>query len=137
MRTAAFVDDAGRRVAEIPSDLFMGRGVDDVEIMRGDLARILVAATDAVGGVEYLYGDTVTGLAEGPDGVEVTFEHDRRARSTWSWGPTGCTPGCGRCRSGPRSSSCTTSGTASRSTACPTISAWTGRSCCTRRSGAP
>lgn len=36
VRTAAFVDGAGRRVAEIPADLFMGRGTEDVEIVRGE-----------------------------------------------------------------------------------------------------
>lgn len=34
--TTAFVDGAGRRVAEIPADLFMDRGAEDVEIIRGE-----------------------------------------------------------------------------------------------------
>jgi 2-polyprenyl-6-methoxyphenol hydroxylase-like FAD-dependent oxidoreductase len=73
MRTMSFVDASGRRVAELPSDLFMGRGTDDVEIMRGKLAQILVEATE--GGVEYIHGDAITGLVETADGIVVTFEH--------------------------------------------------------------
>ncbi|MGI5126131.1 FAD-dependent monooxygenase [Pseudonocardia sp. CA-107938] len=72
MRTMSFVDATGRRVAELPSDLFMGRGAEDVEIMRGKLAQILV---DATGDVEYLLGDAITALVETDAGVEVTFEH--------------------------------------------------------------
>ncbi len=73
MQTMSFVDTTGRRVAELPADLFMGRGTDDVEIMRGKLAQILVDATE--GDVEYIHGDAITALVERADGVEVTFEH--------------------------------------------------------------
>lgn len=44
-----------------------------VEIMRDDLAEILVAATRD--DVEYVYGDSIAGIAERGDGVDVTFEH--------------------------------------------------------------
>ncbi|WP_370968230.1 FAD-dependent monooxygenase [Amycolatopsis sp. cg9] len=45
----------------------------EVEILRGDLARILYEHTkdDA----EYVFGDRVTALTETADGVEVTFRH--------------------------------------------------------------
>ncbi|WP_412537893.1 FAD-dependent monooxygenase [Longispora sp. K20-0274] len=66
MGAMSYVNADGRRLASIPADLFAG----DVEILRGDLARILYEATDA----EYLFDDSVTGLAEDEHGVTVTFE---------------------------------------------------------------
>ena len=47
MRTASFVDDDGKLLATMDAELFGGRGGDDVEIVRGDLTRILEAATDS------------------------------------------------------------------------------------------
>ena len=44
----------------------------DVEIVRGDLVGILHEA--ARSGAEYIFGDSVTGMAEVPGAVEVTFE---------------------------------------------------------------
>lgn len=44
-----------------------------VEIMRDDLAEILVAATR--GDVEYVYGDSIASIVEGGEGVDVTFDH--------------------------------------------------------------
>lgn len=44
----------------------------DVEIVRGDLVDILHEA--ARSGAEYIFGDSVTGVAEVPGAVEVTFE---------------------------------------------------------------
>lgn len=44
----------------------------DVEIVRGDLVGILYEA--ARSGTEYLFGDSVTGITQTPDAVEVTFE---------------------------------------------------------------
>ena len=61
-----FVDEHGRRVMEMPADFAGG----DLEILRGDLSRILCAAAP---GTEYLFGDSITALIERPDGVEVTF----------------------------------------------------------------
>jgi 2-polyprenyl-6-methoxyphenol hydroxylase-like FAD-dependent oxidoreductase len=45
----------------------------EVEILRGDLARILYEHTAEH--TEYVFGDRVTGLTEAADGVEVTFRH--------------------------------------------------------------
>ncbi|MEQ0561789.1 FAD-dependent monooxygenase [Amycolatopsis sp. NEAU-NG30] len=45
----------------------------EVEILRGDLARILYEHTAEH--TEYVFGDRVTGLTETADGVEVTFRH--------------------------------------------------------------
>src|SRR5438132_8928794 len=57
----------GRRLSAFPSALFSG----DVEIERGDLARILYSRSkDAA---EYVFGDQITALAQAPDGVDVTF----------------------------------------------------------------
>ncbi|MGY5126190.1 FAD-dependent monooxygenase [Streptomyces nigrescens] len=96
MRTGAYVNDDGKRIATLPADIFGARVGRDDEIMRGDLARILYERTRA--DVEYVFGDSITSLTEGPDnshagpkghaghdpddtdgtdgvdGVEVTFE---------------------------------------------------------------
>ncbi|WP_439383277.1 FAD-dependent monooxygenase [Amycolatopsis lexingtonensis] len=45
----------------------------EVEILRGDLARILYEHTKD--DTEYVFGDRVTALTETADGVEVTFRH--------------------------------------------------------------
>ncbi|MCG0068355.1 FAD-dependent monooxygenase [Streptomyces tricolor] len=53
---------------ELPAEMMSG----DVEIFRGDLARIMYERTkDAV---EYVFGDSVTALTDTPRGVEVAFE---------------------------------------------------------------
>jgi len=65
--TTTYVDVDGRRVASMPAEIFAG----DVEILRGDLGRILYQATRD--GTEYLFGDTITGLDQRSDGVHVTF----------------------------------------------------------------
>ncbi|MFF4851159.1 FAD-dependent monooxygenase [Streptomyces sp. NPDC001194] len=63
-----YVNSAGERQAELPADLFAG----DVEILRGDLSRILYEATRPH--TEYVFGDSVTSLTEDAHGVHVTFE---------------------------------------------------------------
>lgn len=73
MRQVTYVRPDGRRIATLPADLLMGRRGDDIEVMRGDLSQILYAATAA--DVEYVFDDAITGLTDGPDGVDVTFEH--------------------------------------------------------------
>ncbi|MEV4754754.1 FAD-dependent monooxygenase [Micromonospora sp. NPDC049559] len=71
-RGVANVDANGRWVARMPADLFGGEGiVAEIEIMRGDLARILHDAT--ADGVEYLFGDRITELEQGDAGVRVRF----------------------------------------------------------------
>ncbi|MFG2059182.1 FAD-dependent monooxygenase [Micromonospora sp. NPDC048930] len=70
MRLARFVDAGGRQLATMDAALFGGREGDDVEIMRGDLTRILMTATDSV---EYLFDDSIAALRATADGVEVTF----------------------------------------------------------------
>ncbi|KOV72304.1 MULTISPECIES: FAD-dependent monooxygenase [unclassified Streptomyces] len=53
---------------DLPAELMSG----DVEIFRGDLARIMYERTKD--SVEYVFGDSVTALADTPRGVEVAFE---------------------------------------------------------------
>ncbi|HEX5597955.1 MAG TPA: FAD-dependent monooxygenase [Micromonosporaceae bacterium] len=72
IRTAAFVNRAGRTVASMDGDLFGGRAGDDIELLRGDLARIIYEQTR--GDIEYLFDDSITAIADGPHGVQVSFE---------------------------------------------------------------
>jgi 2-polyprenyl-6-methoxyphenol hydroxylase-like FAD-dependent oxidoreductase len=72
-RGLALVDGDGRVLARMPVDSFGGEGiVSEIEILRGDLGRLLYEAT--VPGTEYLFDDTITGLTQDDDGVTVTFE---------------------------------------------------------------
>lgn len=68
MGEMSYVDAAGRVRARMPADIFSG----EVEILRGDLSRILHEATRH--DTEYVFGDSVTGLTEESDGVHVTFD---------------------------------------------------------------
>lgn len=72
MRHVTYVNPAGRPVAVLDANLLMGRRGDDIEVMRTDLTGILHAATAS--DVEYVFGDAITGLTDGADGVDVTFE---------------------------------------------------------------
>ncbi|MFE2548166.1 FAD-dependent monooxygenase [Streptomyces sp. NPDC059355] len=69
----AFVDASGRATARMPADSFGGEGmVSEIEILRGDLARLLYEST--LPDTEYLFDDTVTGIDQDADAVTVTFE---------------------------------------------------------------
>ena len=61
------VDSSGRRIATIPAEFSAG----EIEIARGDLARILFERT--ADSCEYLFGDSIASLIETTDGVDVTF----------------------------------------------------------------
>jgi 2-polyprenyl-6-methoxyphenol hydroxylase-like FAD-dependent oxidoreductase len=66
------VDARGRVLAAMPADMFGGEGiVAEIEISRGDLARILYDATAAT--VTWRFGDHLTALSQDPAGVDVTF----------------------------------------------------------------
>ncbi|MFI6481604.1 FAD-dependent monooxygenase [Nonomuraea sp. NPDC050663] len=72
-RGLAYVDANGRRRAAMPADLFGGEGaVAEIEILRGDLTDILYGAAQQ--GVEYLFDDSITSIAESDGGVDVSFE---------------------------------------------------------------
>lgn len=62
------VDAHGRTLAVIPHEFSGG----DIEILRGDLARLLYERTAPT--CEYVFGDSITSLTETGDGVHVTFE---------------------------------------------------------------
>ncbi|MCK2213839.1 FAD-dependent monooxygenase [Actinomadura sp. ATCC 31491] len=62
------VDAQGRTLAIMPGEFTGG----DLEIKRGDLARLLHERTAPA--CEYVFGDSITSLTETGDGVHVTFE---------------------------------------------------------------
>lgn len=73
-RGMAYVDADGRRLAGMPADLLgdSGGAIAELEILRGDLVRILYQATRDQ--VEYRFDDAITELAQGEDGVKVGFQ---------------------------------------------------------------
>lgn len=68
-----YIDSAGRELATMPADLFVGDGspVTEIEIMKGDLTEILLDLIDDH--TEVIYGDRIESMVEGAGGVEVTF----------------------------------------------------------------
>ncbi|MEV5875639.1 FAD-dependent monooxygenase [Streptomyces sp. NPDC052101] len=68
MGPQSVVDADGSPRVELPAQLMSG----DVEIFRGELARIMYERT--ADRVEYVFGDSIAALTETPDGVEVAFE---------------------------------------------------------------
>ncbi|GIH98750.1 FAD-dependent monooxygenase [Planobispora takensis] len=66
------VDGQGRPLASLPPEFTGG----EVEILRGDLSRLLYDRTrdDA----EYLFGDSIASMTETPGGVDVAFESGAR-----------------------------------------------------------
>jgi len=63
------LDATGAKVAALPSAVFSG----DLEILRGDLAEVLHAATREH--TQYRFGDWITAVEQDADGVDVTFRH--------------------------------------------------------------
>jgi 2-polyprenyl-6-methoxyphenol hydroxylase-like FAD-dependent oxidoreductase len=68
------VDAAGRPLVELPSAFFSG----EVEIARGDLAEVLYERTRDE--VEYVFDDSVVGLSDRGDAVDVDFRRRPRRR---------------------------------------------------------
>ena len=68
-----FVDDAGRAIAEFAAgDSANGEGFTaELEILRGELARILIEACGD--DVEFRYGMRIEAITQDDDGVDVTF----------------------------------------------------------------
>lgn len=62
------IDRDGNTIAMLPADAMAG----DIELPRGDLNAILLAATRT--GVEYRFGDSITALDDTSDTVDVTFD---------------------------------------------------------------
>ncbi|GAA1601113.1 FAD-dependent monooxygenase [Catellatospora bangladeshensis] len=68
-----FVDAQDRRLMELPADFAGG----ELEVLRGDLGRILYE--HSAPWAAYRFDDSVTALAQTPDGVEVGFASGERA----------------------------------------------------------
>ena len=78
-RGFALVDGRGRITARMPVDAFGGGGiVSEIEILRGDLSRLLIEASPP--GTEYRFGDSITSLRQTNEGVEVEFERSAPRR---------------------------------------------------------
>ena len=95
-----FVDAGDRQLTSV--DMLAAQrkaGSKDVEIARGDLARILYEATS--NDVEYVFGDTVQAIAEDTGGVEVSFEHQPARRFDLVVGADGMHSGVRRLVFGP------------------------------------
>jgi 2-polyprenyl-6-methoxyphenol hydroxylase-like FAD-dependent oxidoreductase len=69
MGEIALVDGAGRHKAALPAEFLSG----EVEILRGDLARILYEVTQD--STEYVFGDWITSITDTDKGAQVTFAH--------------------------------------------------------------
>ncbi|OXM47951.1 FAD-dependent monooxygenase [Amycolatopsis alba] len=78
-----FIDAEGRPLAVMPGEFTGG----DVEIQRGDLARILYERT--VQDCEYVFGDSIASLTETADSVDVTFERGAPRRFDLVFGADG------------------------------------------------
>ena len=68
MGVVSIVDSANKRLTSLPDGFTTGQ----VEIMRGDLTRILYEAICQ--DTEYIFNDSITSLAESEEGVFVTFK---------------------------------------------------------------
>lgn len=76
----AYVDGRGRVFGRMSMEDFDGEGaVAEIEIARGDLAAVLLdeltaASVAAPGLLDLRFGDRITAIEQGADGVEVAFE---------------------------------------------------------------
>lgn len=78
-RGIRFVDRHGDVIAEFPAGTSdSGGATAELEILRGDLARLLVDRTAST--TEYVYGDRIIALTDDEDGVTVAFEHGKDRR---------------------------------------------------------
>lgn len=77
------VDKNNRKLSSFPDAFTSG----ELEIMRGDLANVLYNATRQ--DVEYIFDDTITGITELEDGVEVTFAREQARRFDLVFGADG------------------------------------------------
>ncbi len=76
MREAFFVNRWGRRLATMDADLFGGRARGDIEILRGDLVRILYQAIYQ--DVEVRFNDSITSISQNEESVDVEFRHGQK-----------------------------------------------------------
>jgi 2-polyprenyl-6-methoxyphenol hydroxylase-like FAD-dependent oxidoreductase len=73
-RGLSYVNGANKPVASMSSDLLgdSGGAIAEIEILRGDLIRILYAV--AGDDVEYIFEDSISSISQGEEGVGVTFQ---------------------------------------------------------------
>ncbi|SHE96308.1 FAD-dependent monooxygenase [Streptoalloteichus hindustanus] len=71
MRGGTMLNAAGRVVATLGADVIGFRDPGELEILRGDLARVLFEATGT--DVEYLFDTSITEIEQRADGVRVRF----------------------------------------------------------------
>jgi 2-polyprenyl-6-methoxyphenol hydroxylase-like FAD-dependent oxidoreductase len=67
-----FVNKDGKVLAHMRADALFGRAAGDIELMRGDLSRVLYEVT--LPDVEYIFNDTIISMEEHAKGVEVGFQ---------------------------------------------------------------
>jgi 2-polyprenyl-6-methoxyphenol hydroxylase-like FAD-dependent oxidoreductase len=79
-RGLSYVNGANKPVASMSSDLLgdSGGAIAEIEILRGELIRILYAA--AKDDVEYIFEDSISGISQGEEGVGVTFDRGEPRR---------------------------------------------------------
>ncbi|MEV6910571.1 FAD-dependent monooxygenase [Amycolatopsis sp. NPDC051071] len=75
MRGMSFVNGSGKTLVKVTEHTLTGGLTDseDVEILRDDLTRVLSSAAQE--GVEYVYGDWITGISQDSGEARVTFAH--------------------------------------------------------------
>ncbi|WP_294206986.1 FAD-dependent monooxygenase [uncultured Chryseobacterium sp.] len=73
MTGADFVNNKGKKLAQLPANLIGLRQNDDVELMRGDLSRILYENTNST--CNYIFNDSVDTIIEHGDRLKVTFKN--------------------------------------------------------------
>jgi 2-polyprenyl-6-methoxyphenol hydroxylase-like FAD-dependent oxidoreductase len=91
------VDAGGKALTVIPGEFTGG----DLEIRRGDLARVLYDRTHET--CEYVFGDSITSLTETASGVHVTFERGAPRTFDLVVGADGIHSGVRRLAFGPES----------------------------------
>jgi 2-polyprenyl-6-methoxyphenol hydroxylase-like FAD-dependent oxidoreductase len=72
MISAAFVDDSGKVDAKMNADFIGMREEGDVELMRGDLSKIIYE--DTIEKCEYIFDDSIKAIVEKNEQLEVEFE---------------------------------------------------------------
>jgi 2-polyprenyl-6-methoxyphenol hydroxylase-like FAD-dependent oxidoreductase len=74
MKGVSVQDEFGKEIWRSEEKTFSGGRFDngDIELLRDDLSTLLLGSA---GDCEILFGDSIVGLTEGPDGVEVRFRN--------------------------------------------------------------
>lgn len=71
MQAATFVNDEGEKIVEMSADFLGMKEEDDVELLRGDLSRILYEAT--CNNCEYIFNDSIKSVEQKEQEIEVVF----------------------------------------------------------------